>query len=599
MSQYVRTRRRESAGRSASDAAAEALSDRSSQGRSEADSPNAVAPGGVSGNVGYNLADLAIYPSAEPAADSAAQSGPIIQRQPASTADASTAQHSPSGGSKAGAKESGDDFIDFLQGIDDLTTAAAPATQGAGLAKVSFGGHISDQHLGQLEMLRSALLLVYDSSPDAHHQALAVWESIQGDLWAGLRQAPRFIQGDITQLNDMIGKDLTYISEQLIRPAAYWEAHQQGLERGKLEAPDLVDMQAKLEAEENALEEAEGLSNDAGKLISEGIGAAILGKANLGKEIFEIVRMPGEMGEKLEKAKEMHVISQVATAIDLVAEIAKLKTVIIETTFDVLKDRAEDLAKEALKEGSEELAKHWEGLAEGYGKYVQSLKTIGTVFGVVVAAADLLKAFDDALHGDWEAAAGHAAEGGIGLLSALGPEGSAPLIGTIVILAKVEIAAIHMAAEFIRWCEDETVRDAARSFIDVCVKVARWPAQDLVADVEAYFDPSNSSIQDLIEKRFNTYQAPMVQGLAAIAAEVECTEPSCLGGHGDLRDALGEKAREAISGLAFPTDPLSMAQQIADIFGGANAMAKYVHSAYPTDTEKAARESKKKKEGGE
>ena len=388
-------------------------------------------------------------------------------------------------------KRVGEDFIDFFQGIDDLTTAASPQTHGAGLGTVSFGNHVSDQHLGLLEMLRSALLLVYDASPDAHHQALTVWESIQGDLWASLRQAPNVVQGDIGQLNEMISKDLNYISEQLIRPAAYWEAHEQGLERSKLEAPDLVDMQAKLEAEENALEEAEGLSNDAGKLISEGLGAAILGKANLGKEIFEIVRMPGEMGEKLEKAKEMHVISQTATAIDLVAEIAKLKTVIIETTFDVLKGRAESYAAKYLAEGAEELAKHWENLAEGYEKYAQSLKTVGTVFGVVVAAADLLKAFDDALHGDWEAAAGHAAEGGIALLSALGPEGSAPLIGTIVILAKVEIAAIHMAAEFIRWCEDETVRDAARSFIDVCVKVAKWPAQDLIADVEAYFDPSN------------------------------------------------------------------------------------------------------------
>ena len=58
--------------------------------------------------------------------------------------------------------------------------------------------------------------------------------------------------------------------------------------------------------------------------------------------------------------------------------------------------------------------------------------------------------------------------------------------------------------------------------------------------------------------------------------------------------ALGEKANQAIIGLLFPSDPLSMAQQMSDIVGGANAMAKYVHSAYPTDAERAARDSKKK-----
>ena len=592
MAQYTRTRRRQSTERVASEVADESNSASLSPYSSSTESQT----GGVGSKVGYSIANLSIFPSADA---STTGPGPVIQRQPASTADVSTAKapahQSASRGGGAAKHVSGEDFIDFLQGIDDLTMAASPQTHGAGLGTVTFGGHVGDQHLGLLEMLRSALLSVYDSTPGAHHEALGIWETIQGDLWAGLRQAPQFVQGDIGQLNEMIGKDLNYISEKLIRPAAYWEAHEQGLEKSKLEAPDLVDMQARLEVEENALEEAEKLSNDAGKLISEGLGAAILGKANLGKEIFEIVRMPGEMGEKLEKAKEMHVISQTATAIDLVAEIAKLKTVILETTFDVLKGRAESYAAKYLAEGAEELAKHWEDLAEGYEKYAQSLKTVGTVFGVIVAAADLLKAFDDALHGDWEAAAGHAAEGGVALLTALGPEGSAPLIGTIVILAKVEIAAIHMAAEFIRWCEDENVREAARSFIDVCVKVAKWPAQDLVADVEAYFDPSNSGIQDLIEKRFETYQKAMEQDLAVLASEVMCTEPGCLGRHGDLRDALGEKARRALDGTAFPSDPFSMAQRIADIFAGANAMAKYVHSAYPTDAEKTARESKKKK----
>jgi hypothetical protein len=41
-----------------------------------------------------------------------------------------------------------------------------------------------------------------------------------------------------------------------------------------------------------------------------------------------------------------------------------------------------------------------------------------------------------------------------------------------------------------------------------------------------------------------------------------------------------------------------MAEQIRDVFSGANLMAEYVKKHYPTDTEKQMREQKEKKSGG-
>jgi len=499
-----------------------------------------------------------------------------LQRAPAVASHQASAQ-----------KESTDDYINFLQGIDDLVTAA-PKGHGSGLGGVAFGTPLSDQHLGLLEELRTALMLVYEQKKGASHDALDLWESIKGNLWAELRRAPKIVHQGVRELDEMIGKDLNWIDKEFIRPAAYWEAHREGLAHSDLQAPDLVSQQTLLDKEEEELEQAKELSEEAGKLVSEGIAAAVLKDTNMGKEIFELVTVKGTIQEKLEKAKEKGIVEQSATAVELVSKIAGLKNTIIKTTFEVLKGRAERLAKEAIEKGTEEVAKHWEALAEDYGEYAEKLKTVGTVIGIIGAAADAIRAFKAAVNGDWEEAASKAASAGMGILSALGPEGSAPLLAALVIGVKVEIAAMHMAAEFIRWCKDETVRDAAKDFIDICVKVSKWPAQDLVADVEAWYNPSNAAIKDLIKKRLLGYVPDMRTGLAAIGAEVQCTEARCLGGHSDLVDALGNDAKRVLMApFAFPEDPLSMATQIHDVFAGANAMARYVRDRYPRDSEKA------------
>ncbi|HEX5416322.1 MAG TPA: hypothetical protein VFZ25_11695 [Chloroflexota bacterium] len=499
-----------------------------------------------------------------------------LQRAPA------TASHPGAAGT-----ESQDDYIDFMQGIDDLVTAASKGT-GSGLGTVAFGNHLSDQHLGQLEELRTALMLVHEPRKDASRDALSLWESVKGQLWAELRRAPKIVHQGVRELDAMIGKDLNWIDSQYIRPAAYWEAHREALAHSDLQAPDLAAQQVLLDKEEKELEQAKELSEEAGKLASEGVAAAVLKDAKLGQEIFELVTMKGTIQEKLEIAKAKGIVEQTATAVELVSKIAGLKNTIIKTTFEILEGRAERLGKEAVEKGAEEVAKHWEALAKDYGGYAEKLKTVGTVIGIVGAAADGIRAFKAAVEGHWGEAATKAASAGMGILGALGPADAAPLLAAITIGAKIELAAMHMAAEFIRWCKDETVRDAAKSFVDTCVKVADWPAQDLVADANAWADPANADISDLITKRLQGYVPAMRKGLAAIGAEVQCGEPRCVGGHADLVQALGDDAKRVLlSPFAFPEDPLSMAMQIRDVFAGANALARYVRDHYPRDSEKA------------
>ena len=166
--------------------------------------------------------------------------------------------------------------------------------------------------------------------------------------------------------------------------------------------------------------------------------------------------------------------------------------------------------------------------------------------------------------------------------------------------AQAEMEAIHLAAEFIRWCQDENVRQAAGSFITTCAAVARNPAQDLVADANALFNPSNAAITDIITNKLTGYTPAMRKGLAAIGAHVQATDARSLGHYGALVEALGPDAKRVLlAPFAFPDDPLSMATQIRDVFAGANAMARYVKEHYPTDAEKAAKDAKKGKKKGE
>jgi hypothetical protein len=492
---------------------------------------------------------------------------------------------------KRGKPATPESYADLLVGINHIAMAAAQ-DHGAGVADVPLGSHLSATHRDLLAKLRSAVMMAYSSKSGEHQAALNVWTFIQPDLASAVKHAPEFVEGDVGGIQH----DLSWLDEQLIRPAAYREAHAESVAHTSLKTPDLAFQQRQLEEAEIELEQAKGFAEDAAKIISMGASSAILKDTDLGKEIFELVSIKGTIQEKLEKAKEKGIVEQTATAVELVGKIAGLKNTIIQTTMEVLKHRAEKFAEKALEEGARQLAKHWKEIAEGYEKNIQSLKVLGKVLGMVGVLADAIRAFKAALDGDWEGALKNAASAGMGVLGALGVEGGGPLLAGITITIKAEIEAIHLAAEFTRWCKEETVRVAASSFIDACSLVARNVAYDFVADVDLMLTSGNAAVSQMAGQQMMARVGKMNQGLAYLRARAAMSQAKWPG----LFATMDAQAQRALTNPFNPDDPLSLAQELSTIFEGANAMATYVKEHYPTDPELAARAKEESNdEGGE
>jgi len=476
-------------------------------------------------------------------------------------------------------------YAELLQGINKVAVAASNA-HGDGVAEVALGSHLSPGHHDLLLNLQKSVLMAYSAVPGQHQAALNLWSSIQPDLGAVLRKAPEFVDGDVGQVQ----QNLNYVGDKVIRPAAYHEAHSQAVAHSSLQAPDLAFQQQRLEEAEAELEQAQSFAEEGAKILSMGVSKIVMKDDGIGKEIFELVTIKGTIKEKLEKAKEMGIVGQTATAIELVGKIAGLKNTIIQTTMEYLKGRAERLAEEAIKAGLKELSHHWKELAEGYEKSIGSLKTLGKVLGMVGVLADAIRAFKAAFNGDWEEALKSAASAGMGTLAALGAEGSGALLGAITITIKAEIEAFHLAAEFIRWCKEETVREVAGGFVEACNTLAKNVAFDFIADIDLAF--GGGQVGDMAQSQVTHKAKAMADGLKWLGQEFGRRQDKWPG----MTVALGPQAARALSNpIDNPGDPLSVAQMVRDVFGGANEMAKYVKEHYPTDAEQAAR---KAREGG-
>jgi len=487
-----------------------------------------------------------------------------------------------SSASKRPRRATPDSYAELLQGINHIAVVATHA-QGAGVGDVPLGSHLSATHYDLLLKLRSAVVMAYSPKLGEHQAALNLWTFIQPDLATAVKHAPEFVEGDVGSIQH----DLSWLDEQLIRPAAYREAHAESVAHSSLKAPDLAFQQHQLEEAEVELEQAKSFAEDAAKIISMGVSSAIMKETDAGKEIFELITIKGTIQEKLEKAKEKGIVEQTATAIELVGKIAGLKNTIIQTTMELLKTRAKRFAEKALEEGAKQLAKHWEEVAEGYEKNIASLKTLGKVLGMVGVLADAIRAFKAALDGDWDEALKNAASAGMGVLGALGVEGGGPLLAGITITIKAEIEAIHLAAEFTRWCKEETVRVAASSFIDACSLVARNVAYDFIADVDLMLTSGNAAVSQMAAQQMMARVGKMQQGLAYLRARAALSQAKWPG----LYATLGSQGLQALTNPFNPEDPLSLAQQLSAIFEGANAMATYVKEHFPTDSERKAKEA--------
>jgi len=484
------------------------------------------------------------------------------------------------------AKENPNDYVDLLNGIGDITEASAH--HGSGLGNVHFGVRLSPRHRDLLQNLRVALILMYSGQPGNRLRALALFEPLETEFGPALRRAEEvgIPVADIAAVR----KQLNYLSEQLIRPAAYHEAHDEALAHSDLKSPDLVFQQERLEKAEKEFEAGQQMAEETTKLTGEAVTQIAIGESGMGKDLVELVRLPGSIKEKLDWAKKNGYLAKTATAAELVSKILGGANTVANVSFTVCERYAHAQHALALVQGATQQAERWEKVATGWGEKLRALDRIGRVLGVIGAIADGLKLIRAIIRGDWEEALNEAGSVMVDVMGVLGAADAGPLLGGITIVIKAEIAALSDAAAFIRWCREETVRDAAEAFIVACDQVAKASAFDFVADAELLFDPSHATLSDIAGKQLMLHASYLKKGLSYIGSQLNSSEKNRLGGQPQLVAALGESAVHALSNpLDTPDDPLTLAEQVRDVFAGANAMAQYVRKSYPTGDNEAAK----------
>jgi hypothetical protein len=145
---------------------------------------------------------------------------------------------------------------------------------------------------------------------------------------------------------------------------------------------------------------------------------------------------------------------------------------------------------------------------------------------------------------------------------------------------QAELEAFHLAAEFIRWCKDEMVRQAAEDFVKQCDNIAKGGAYDLVAEWQILLDLDKASLHERAMRSATRHAAYVSKGIKALSTHLGPNKNS-IGGYPLVVRSLG---REAIAAMGIVYDendgvPL-VAQQIAAVFHGANEMARFVKTHY-------------------
>jgi len=517
--------------------------------------------------------------------------------------------------------ENSADYADLLHGINQLLDAVeqgwtdvadvAPANmhdtnqkQQAALTAVAFGGHLTTRHRQLLETLRGALMLARTESPGSASQALRKWQSIQGDLRHVLKNAPELIGTDAGAIRD----HLNTIGQKLIHGGVYAEAHTKAVEETKLQKPGIAFDEERLKEATDGFKELHKFVEKAEQMTAENAIDVLLsgGKVEkytggkltttLAHSIFELVKNPGEIREKLEEFKKAGVIEQSVTVLDMADKILALRQAAYEVTLEIVKGYAEGQAKRVVEV---ELIEHWENVGKWAEGKLAMVKQVAKVAFVISLAISAIKIIDYIRQGKWAEVARETGEMilGLGSAAAVGAGGSAT-IGGIGIVVAAEIEGLSGAAAMISWCRTTSVREAALDFIGVCSTAAGVEAQDLVANVKLLADQSAPSEKAFIEQRLASDVPHWMRHLEILSDQLNETRTISLGGQPRLQQALGDDALRILRNPAtWGGSWESMAEQIRVIFAGANAMAKYVVDNYPRHEKKA--ESGEEKEGGD
>jgi hypothetical protein len=364
--------------------------------------------------------------------------------------------------------------------------------------------------------------------------------------------------------------------------AAYHSAERAA--EGHLEAPDLEEQKAHLARAEQELLEADKLWESASTVMASGVNKVFgIGQTT---EIIELVKLPGTIQEKLEKAKEKGVLTQVGTAVELVGKIKGGTASLLQITAATGKRYCAGAAKLAASQGNKVLVKEIEEAAEQWKFLGEAAETLGSVASVISLIGDGLSLVDSIREGNWEEAAAQAADMAVDAAPLIfGAEVAAPLAG-VVVLVKAEMQAIHDAAAFIRYCQDEQVREATGEFVKgLTDHVYPW-ATKLAANVEVMLDSTQpASVQNAAMDQVNRDATDTWQSLEYVTGTY--LEPLARLAP-EAYESMGYEARAVFNegAISMPAETkegviaLAVLDKVATIFHGANLMAKFVHEHY-------------------
>jgi hypothetical protein len=408
--------------------------------------------------------------------------------------------------------------------------------------------------------------------------ALRAWELIHAALWDEVAAAKAEVDDGVVAA---VERQLAEAGQEFVG-AAYHAAERAA--EGHLEAPDLEEQKIHLERAEEELLEAKKLWESASKVMASGIDRALDLKGT--DEIVELVRLPGTIEEKLEKAKRQGIVVRGGSAVELVGKVTGAAATLVKVSSAVGERYCAAMARRAAGQGNKVLLREIEASAEQWKWLGETAESFGTAASVITLIGEGISLVGYIQEGKWEEAAAQAADMAVDAAPLLlGAEVAAPLAGA-VILVKAEMQAIHDAAEFIRHCKDEQVREATENYVRALTEhVHPWAAK-LAADVEVMLDPTQPiEVQRVAMQQVNNDAAHTWQGVEFVAGHYLGPLAQVAG---DAYASMGPEAYGVFSAenLSMPAETkdgviaLAVVDKVARIFHGANLMAKYVHEHY-------------------
>ena len=424
-------------------------------------------------------------------------------------------------------------------------------------------------HRDMLANFRTALILV-KSDPQT---ALSLWEHTSPALWQELAKSTAAGLSGADA-----GKQLDYVAKHF-EAAGYGAAKRKAEDDSSLAAPDAAQMAGKLTQAEAELGQARELFEQGMKLGSSLGQLAGTEAPKEVEEIIEMVMLPGSIEEKLAYARK-HGIA--GTAVELVGKVTGATGTLIrnvgETGEKVLEARRAIVLGRGASQATKVAAEQLEQLAGKFKKLAQIGKALGTAASYAAVIADGIKLVSAIRDGDYNEALKAGSD--LAIDSApllLGADVAAPLAAVVVVI-KAELEVFKLAAAFIRYCKDEMVRQAAADFIGQCNVIASV-ARGLVADCELLTGASSAGVQEIAMKKASEEASQVSKGIDALASHLGSHASNAIGAYPTVVASLGRPAIAAMQDQQ-PDDLLSVADRVAAVFKGANAMAKYVKESY-------------------